>query len=407
MSTLETSMHKPGILPRQLLQQAVEAGYVSAAKAFPDSAFQPASLDLRIGDIAYRLRAMFHAQHPVQTMIRKLATRTVQLDPEAGTILEDGHMYLIPIEEELALPPTLRGKVSPKSSIGRLDVGVRIVAEGSIMFDEIPPGYKGRLYALVTPRSFAIVVRPGISLAQLRLHTVAPDGSIGIVRDQELSALWDKYPLLYRPTSTPDAPRPIDYEHAVVEEGLFLSVDLHRPPNAPLAFTPHVLGDIVDLGRTRHYKSTAYWEAVFSDPTTSNAVNLRAKVFYLVRCRERLSIPPTLAAEMLPYDHRVGELRSHYAGFFDPGFGYKSDGSVLGSRAVLEIRAQEDFMVQHGHIICRLQFYRMVEEPDLLYGDTRLGSSYQQQRAPFGKHFALQESEETDDGEDLQLGFDI
>lgn len=385
MSNLIDSIHKPGIFPRQFLKEAAQEGYISASKPFLDSSFQPASIDLRVSNMAYRLRATFlpHPQREIKALIASLAEHAVKLDPVDGAILENNHYYLLPIEEALNLPPSLRGRTSPKSSIGRLDVFVRILAEGTIRFDDIPPGYKGNLYALVIPRSFAVIVRPGNPLAQLRLLTTVPGA---IVQDQELNLFWSTTPLLYRPRITSSDPRPIGYDKAVLEEGLFLSADFQRPPKAPLAYRPRRVGAVIDLEKKQHYKAEEYWDPVPPDYEL-NVIRLLPDEFYLVRCQEKLSIPPSLAAEMLPYDARLGEIRSHYAGFFDPGFGYDPAGRLLGTQAVLEIRSREPFVVRHGHTLCRLQFFRMVEEPDILYGDPRLGSSYQQQRYPFSKHF--------------------
>jgi dCTP deaminase len=265
------------------------------------------------------------------------------------------------------------------------------LAEETLRFDDIPAGYQGNLYALVAPRSFAVVVRPGTSLAQLRLLTTVPGA---MVRDQELNLFWSTHPLLYRLRMTSTGPQPISYEKAVLEEGLFLSADFQRPPKAPLAYRPRRVGAVIDLEKTQGYKAEEYWDPVLPD-YEPNVIRLLPGEFYLVRCQEKLSIPPSLAAEMLPYDARLGELRSHYAGFFDPGFGCDPGGGLLGTPAVLEIRSQEPFVIRHGHSLCRLQFFRMVEEPDILYGDPRLGSSYQQQRYPFSKHFIPPQPSET------------
>ena len=409
MSKLIQSLNKPGMLPRQFLREAVEAGYVGASINFPDSLFQPASLDLRVKNIVYRLRSTFlpHPQYSIQSSIDSLAEHIITLDDKDGAILENNHYYLVPIEETLELPPTLRGRASPKSSIGRLDVFVRILAERTTRFDDVPSGYKGNLYALVGPRSFAIVLRPGDCLAQLRLITTAPGA---IVSDDELNRFWSNTPLLYRPRRSDGSSQPIGYERAVLDEGIFLSADFLRPPRAPLGYKPRRVGSVIDLAKVRFYEAADYWAPVLPDYGL-NAVRLVPDEFYLVRCQEKLSIPPSLAAEMLAYDARLGELRSHYAGFFDPGFGYNPDLGLLGTHPVLEVRTQESFVVQHGHTLCRLQIFRMVEEPDIVYGDVRLGSSYQeQQRYPFSKHFRTPADTVSDKivgiQNELDLGYD-
>lgn len=385
MGKLKDAVNKPGILPRQFLVEAVEEGYVSAAEPLVEAGFQPATIDLRISNVAYRLRSVFspHLYRSIREAIDSVAEHTINVHKEEGAILENNHYYLIPLEERLQLPPFLRGKVSPKSSIGRLDVFVRILAEGTIRFDDIPAGYRGNLFALVAPRSFAVVVRPGDSLAQLRLFTTVPGA---IVRDEELNEFWSVHPLLYRLHSSPTDPKPIGVQNVVLEEGLFLSADFLRPPKAALGYRPRREGTVIDLRKRQHYKVETYWEHVLPDDEL-NVIRLIPDNFYLVRCQELVSIPPRFAAEMLPYDYQLGELRSHYAGFFDPGFGFDPSGRVLGTPAVLEIRSREPFIIRHGHTLCRLQFYRMLEEPELLYGDSKLDSSYQSQRYPFSKHF--------------------
>jgi dCTP deaminase len=382
MSRLSNSLSKPGMLPRQLLREAVTEGYISTSIPFREDAFQPASLDLRVKNFAYRLRAAFlpSGQFTVDASVASLAEHRIDFDQELGGILENNHYYLLPIEESLDLPDTLRGRVSPKSSIGRLDVFVRVLNERSGRFDDIPAGYKGKLYALVGPRSFAIVIRPGATLTQLRLLTTAAGA---LVPDTELSDFWSRTPLLY----SPNMEAPIAYDAANLDEGIFLTADFQRPPRAPLGYRPRRDGALIDLNN-RSYAFDKYWAPVVADGEP-NSVGLSPDEFYLVRCRERLSIPPILAAEMLPYDPRLGELRSHYAGFFDPGFGYDPSGKVLGTRAVLEVRVQEPFIVRHGHPLCRLQFFRMLEEPDIAYGSPQLGSSYQHQSHPFSKHFVV------------------
>ena len=375
---------KPGILPRQHLKQAVDCGLISASQPFAEHSFQPASLELRLGAVAYRLRAVFppHSQRTIQESIDSLAEHTLRLDSADGAILENNHIYLIPLVESLTLPSDLRGKASPKSSIGRLDVFVRLLAEGATKFDDVPAGYNGALFVVVMPRSFAVVARTGDPLLQLRLMSAMPGA---IVRDDELADYWSVHPLLYRPKNTAYN-KPIGFDSASVEEGLFLSADFLRPPQAPLAYTPRREGAVVDLRERAHYDSTKFWApALCSDEP--NVLRLIPDAFYLLRCQEFLSIPPSLAAEMLPYDAQLGELRSHYAGFFDPGFGYDPSVPLHGTPAILEIRSREPLVLRHGHTLCRLQFFRMSEEPDLTYGAPALLSSYQQQRLPFSKQF--------------------
>ena len=137
---------------------------------------------------------------------------------------------------------------------------------------------------------------------------------------------------------------------------------------------------LIDVDNVSGYDSRDFWEPMYNDG--SNSIVLDPDEFYILVSREAVHIPPTMAAEMLPFDHLVGEFRVHYAGFFDPGFGHNNP-----SKAVLEVRSHDvPFIVEHGQIVARLVYERMLTPPKSLYGQD-LSSNYQGQSLKLSKHF--------------------
>jgi len=276
--------------------------------------------------------------------------------------------------EELRLPEGVRAKANPKSSTGRLDVFTRVLTDRSHRFDEIAGGYHGKLYLEVVPRTFAIRVQTGLALNQVRL--MSADARLS---DAQLFALHREHPLLYR-----DA-RPVPEAELSLAEGLFLSLDVSGTAEAIVGYRAKKNSLPIDLTKTATLRWRDYWEPVHPEP--GGRIVLEPEIFYLLLSAEGVSIPPSYAAEMLAYDPTAGELRTHYAGFFDPGFGYSLEASARGSRAALEVRARDvSFMVEHRQPVCKLAFERMAEEPDVLYGE-ELGSNYQGQETMLSKHF--------------------
>jgi dCTP deaminase len=284
---------------------------------------------------------------------------------------------VIELVEELRLPPPLRAKANPKSSTGRLDVFTRVITDRNNRFDEIPAGYSGTLYLEVVPRSFAVRVEELLSLNQLRL--VEGDARVS---DTELRDIHTDVPLLYR------GDEPVPAEELEVADGLFLGLDLKGPRERVVGFRAKRHSHRVDMTKLRHYDWRDYWEPVY--PEEGDRIVLDPEVFYLLLSAEGVCVPPDYAAEMMAYDPTAGELRTHYAGFFDPGFGYDPGGTRFGSRAALEVRARDvPFMVEDGQPICKLAFERMTERPEKLYGED-VGSNYQGQETMLSKHFVAQ-----------------
>ncbi len=364
------------MLPDHYLLRAIDAGVIDAgAFKVPLDNVQPASLDLRLGEVAYRIRCSFLPDRDtVEHKVKDYIIDELDLHKE-GVVLETNRPYLIPLKERLKLPPDVGGKANPKSSTGRLDVFTRLITDGSYRFDEVSPGYEGRLYLEVVPLSFAIRVREDLSLNQLRLSVGRPQ------LDDEALRMFHRaeQPLLFKDD------RPVPDSDFATSNGLFLSLDLRGDQSGRVGYRARDNAPLLDMTRAVALDPDAYWEHVKRED--GDRVVLTPQRFYLLMSDQAVTIPPTLAAEMTAYDPTSGELRTHYAGFFDPGFGYDADGEFRGSRAALEVRAHDvPFMIEHGQRVCKLTFEQMLEAPSSLYG-RGIGSSYQRQEETLGKHF--------------------
>jgi dCTP deaminase len=364
-----------GVLPYQSLREATAKEWVLAGDwRIPLESIQPASIDLRLGEYAWALRCSFlpDSASTVQDKVADLAFERIDL--RDGATLERDRPYLVPLIEHLRLPEQVRAKANPKSSTGRLDVFTRVLTDRSHRFDEIAAGYEGMLYLEIVPRTFAIRVKTGLALNQVRL--VCGDARLA---DAEILELHRGSPLLYLERE------PLGSEELSLGDGLFLSLDVSAGAEV-VGYRAKKNSLPIDLTQTGQLRWQDYWEPV--RPESGGRIVLEPEVFYLLLSAEGVSIPPFLAAEMLAYDPTAGELRTHYAGFFDPGFGYAPDGSGHGSRAALEVRARDvSFMVEHRQPVCKLAFERMASEPEVLYGE-QLGSNYQGQQTMLSKHFA-------------------
>jgi len=363
-----------GVLARQQLRDLVERGAISSDSDIPAEHFQPASLDLTLGKVAYRLRCSFL---PGNRAVREklLEYQMGELDLEHGAVLEQDRPYLIPLNERLTLPAGIRGRANPRSSTGRIDVFTRLVTDFGQHFDEVRDGYQGELFLEVVPRSFTIKVRTGLRLNQLRLSS-----GFARISDAELVALSSADPVAYPGTSMHAG------ERVFVADGLFLSVDLSGEGGKLIGYKARKSNALLDLDRIGAYDVTDFWERVIAK---NKRLILDREDFYLLVSRERVRIPPGFAAEMAAYDPTSGELRTHYAGFFDPGFGHVQSGERPGTPAVLEVRAHDvPFALEHSQRLCKLTFERMETEPDELYGSTSaIGSRYQRQYLTLGRQF--------------------
>ncbi|OYX44259.1 MAG: 2'-deoxycytidine 5'-triphosphate deaminase [Rhodobacterales bacterium 32-67-9] len=353
-----------GVLADGAIQRMIAGGAIAADPAVTDAQVQPASLDLRLGSIAYRVRASFLAGKG-RTVAERIAEFEMhRVDLSQGAVLEKGCVYVVPLMERLALPAGLTAVANAKSSTGRLDLLTRTIADGGEEFDRIPDGYNGPLYAEICPRSFSVLVRPGMRLNQIRFRQ-----GQAILSDTELAALHARDQLV---SGT-----------ALISDGLGFSVDL-KPATGDLVgyrAKPHT--GVIDLDRIGHYAPADFWEEV---RTSDARIILDPGAFYILVSREAVTIPPDYAAEMAPYLAMVGEFRVHYAGFFDPGFGWAEAGGA-GSRGVLEVRCHEaPFVLEHGQVVGRLVYERMAARPDRMYG-AGIASNYQGQGLKLSKHF--------------------
>jgi dCTP deaminase len=367
-----------GVLPSQQLRDAVSREWMIAGDwRIPRESIQPASVDLRLGDHAWALRCSFlpDSDSTVEEKIEDLAFERIDL--RDGATLERDRPYLVQLIEELRLPQEIRAKANPKSSTGRLDVFTRVLTDRNHRFDEIAAGYHGALYLEIVPRTFAIRVKTGLALNQVRL--MRGDARLS---DEQLVALHREFPLLYRDS------RALGDTELSVSDGLFLSLDVSGSEDSIVGYRAKKNSLPIDLTREGALKWQDYWEPVH--PEKGERIVLEPEVFYLLLSAEGVSVPPSYAAEMLAYDPTAGELRTHYAGFFDPGFGYSQKRKAHGSRAALEVRARDvSFMVEHRQPVCKLAFERMAQDPDVLYGED-VGSNYQGQQTMLSKHFVEQ-----------------
>jgi dCTP deaminase len=367
-----------GVFPSQALSEAIEREWVSSGDyRIRPEALQPASIDLRLGDVAWALRCSFlpDVESSVEEKMQGLAFQRIDL--RDGAVLERDRPYLVPLIEELALPDDVRAKANPKSSTGRLDVFTRVITDRHHRFDDIRSGYHGKLYLEVVPRSFAIQVKTGLSLNQLRL--ARGDVRLG---DERIRELQGSSPLVYMGSKA------VPQSDLALADGLFLSLDLSGPEDRTVGYRAKKNSLPVDLSRIRAYRWTDFWDPVF--PERGGRIVLEPEIFYLLLSAEGVSIPPQIAAEMMAYDPTAGELRTHYAGFFDPGFGYDPSGARHGSRAALEVRARDvSFMVEHRQPVCKLGLEWMESPAERLYG-AGLGSNYQGQVTMLSKHFKEQ-----------------
>lgn len=380
--TATASIRGAGALPYQGLRAAAGDGWIVATDGILEAQFQPASIDLRLGRVAYQLRASFLPfRQPVQTRLRQHDFTDVdlvidELSLVGGATLQKNSVYLVPLMESLDLPGNIRGRCNPKSTTGRLDIFTRVITDDTPRFDEISSGYRGPLYLEISPQSFPIRVKSGVSLNQLRLFNGPPT----TLSSGQLKRLYRETPLLYD-----DSGRPLPVEKVVFHDGLCMGVDLSgHSADGVVGYRAHPNPPVVDLSRSDSYDPAEFWEPI--KRPGRDAYILEADRFYILVSKERIRVPPDFAAEMVVYDPGAGEIRTHYAGFFDPGFGY-GEGDVLGTRVVMEVRAREvPFMVYDGQTFFKVLFERVVSRPERLYG-VGLGSAYQHQTLTLSKHF--------------------
>ena len=366
---LTFGLEDKGILPDSMIEQLAADGGILPATVFQPDQIQPASLDLRLGEVAYRVRASFlPGSTTVAQRIDELKLHEFALTD--GAVLETGCVYIVPLLESLALPDDISAAANPKSSTGRLDVFTRVIADEMRGFDQIEPGYHGPLYAEISPRTFPVLVREGSRLSQIRFRHGHAQLDASALR--ELHA----------------RERLVDSDDADMSDGIAVGVDLSGNLGGEgkgiVGYRAKRHTGLIDVERRAGYNVLDFWEPMQARPDKS--LILDPNEFYILASKEAVQVPPGYAAEMVPFDPLVGEFRVHYAGFFDPGFGYAGAGGK-GSRAVLEVRSREvPFILEHGQIVGRLVYEKMLALPKKLYG-TGIGSNYQAQSLKLSKHF--------------------
>lgn len=364
---LAFALDEKGILPDRMIAALAESGGILPATDFDPDQIQPASLDLRLGDLAYRVRASF-LPGPRATVARRIdELKLHEISLSDGAVLETGCVYIVPLLESLALPHDIVAAANPKSSTGRLDVFTRVIADEMRGFDRIAAGYHGPLYAEISPRTFPVLVHEGSRLSQIRFrrgHAMLDGNALRALHAHE---------------------RLVDNDDADVADGVAVGVDLAGlGPDGLVGYRAKRHTGLIDVERRGGYAVADFWEPIHARPDRS--LVLDPDEFYILASKEAVQVPPDYAAEMVPFDPLMGEFRVHYAGFFDPGFGYEGAGG-RGSRAVLEVRSRDvPFIIEHGQIVGRLVYEKMLARPEKLYGQG-IGSNYQAQMLKLSKHF--------------------
>jgi len=366
-----------GMLPSQEIRELIANKHIRAFPEVTEQQIQPASLDLRLGEVGYRVRASFVPQNStVERGIVDAGLRMSPVDLTRTTVFEKDCVYIVPLLEQLSLPDWISARANPKSSTGRLDIFVRLITDHGEEFDKVRRGYKGKLYAEIASRTFSVIVRAGMTLNQLRFISGHPKPSDRATAALERS-VWERDEALVYGDEGPAKAR-------IDNQSLILSVNLHGAPSEVVAYRAKKNAPVIDLANLNHYEPEDFWDAML-DPGKKGLILERGD-FYILASKEKVRVPPEWAAEMMSTVSEIGEFRIHYAGFFDPGFGYGA-GDVKGTRAVLEVRAHEvPFLVEHGQVMGRLQYIPMRSRPDKIYG-TEIGSSYQRQGLALSKHF--------------------
>jgi dCTP deaminase len=367
---------KPGLLPFQQILALRDRKKIDAPDGIAPDQIQPASVDLRLGRKAWRVRSSF-LPGKARTVLEQLEDlKQHEFSLDGGAVLEHGCVYVVKLQETLDLPPSISALANPKSSTGRIDVFTRLITDHSEAFDWVEADYTGELFAEIFPRTFSIKVETGSKLNQLRFLRRAgsqdrywrPE-----LNDARLRKLDSATPL-------------VDGEagRAVIRNGLNVGVDLQGTGGKGLVgYRALKFADVLDVEKRGHDKRD-FWEPIYA--SKDGRLILHPNEFYILASRERLQVPPEYAAEMIPIDPMMGEFRAHYAGFFDPGFGY-SEGGGAGSKAVLEVRTLEiPFVLEHGQTIARLVYEDLAERPAKVYGEG-IASHYQGQGLKLSKHF--------------------
>lgn len=355
-----------GVMTATDIEALADARAIAPARPIEDGQVQPASIDLRLGPVAYRVRSSFLPLEGCSVRDKLDRYAMHEIDLTRGAVLERQCFYVVPLLESLALPKAIGGTTNPKSSTGRLDVFTRVITDGATGFDIVPAGYAGPLYAEISPKTFSIFVHEGSRLTQMRLRRGAVALSEKAMRETQAAT-----PLVHA----------ADAAATINDNTIAVSVELAGDGETGLiGYRARRHSGVIDLDRIGHYDPAHFWEPIHAEE--DGGLILDPDEFYILASKERVSVPPNLCAEMVAYDVLNGEFRVHYAGFFDPGFGWPG-----GTRAVLEVRSHEvPFLLEDGQIVGRLAYERLTRAPEQIYG-AGIGSSYGSQGLTLSKHF--------------------
>ncbi|MBX3172723.1 MAG: 2'-deoxycytidine 5'-triphosphate deaminase [Candidatus Eremiobacteraeota bacterium] len=355
-------MKHTGAIPSQIIQQFLETGHIQVKQPLPPENLQPSSLDLRLGPLAYQVRATFLPRHNESIEDALRLYQIGRLDLSHGAVLERDKTYVVEVMESFDLPKEVHAYTNNKSTSGRTNIWVRALVDGLPRFDRIPEGYQGKVYVMITPRSWSVRVKAGTTLNQARF--LIGDNRLN---DLELSMAHQRVGLVYNHEGAPIQPQ--------LDRGILLTADLSAEV---VGYQAVDTDKIVDLTSSEPHKAEDFFEPVRAE---RGELLLKRNEFYIMATCEYLRVPPNYAVEMVAYDIHSGEFRSHYAGFFDPGFGYGGEGEVKGTPAVLEVAPHEDVIIRHGQPICKMVYEYLTKDPELIYG-VNMGSHYMHQRGP-------------------------
>jgi dCTP deaminase len=374
---LKRDPRRTGILPSQEIRELIQNRKILPNIPIDDAQIQPASMDLRLGNIAYRVQASFLPGRASSIKSKINDLKLAEIDLNRPALLERGAVFVIPMVEALALPFDISGAANPKSTTGRLDIFTRLVTDGGDQFEQVPKGYKGELYVEIVSRTFPIILSAGAKLTQLRFVRGNPPAAT----DNALERYEVTEGLVYYENG--DVPA-----KAALGGGIRMSIDLQGSgPASVVAYKAKRNCPAVDLSKAGAHDATQFWDAITAPD--SRRLVLDPGDFYILASRERISVPSSWAAEMTQFDPSIGEFSVHYAGFFDPGFGYGLAGEIKGTKAVLEVRAHEvPILLEDSQVVGRLMYHKMASMPDKLYGQA-IGSSYQQQGLALSKQFRV------------------
>lgn len=355
-------MRRSGAIPSQIIQGFLDGGQIQAALPVPDDNLQPSSLDLRLGPVAYKVKATFLPRRGESIESALELYTTEKLDMSQPITLHKDQTYVVELMERFSLPAGVHAYTNNKSTSGRTNIWVRALVDGLPRFDRIPDGYVGPAYVMITPRSWPVRVRAGVTLNQARF--LVGDNRLN---DLELDMAHQRTGLVY---DAHGQVLPPEYDR-----GILLTADLS---GSPVGYVARHTSSVVDLTSGEPHPAEEFFEPVYAH---GQELLLKRSEFYILSTTEFLRVPPNYAVEMVAYDIHSGEFRSHYAGFFDPGFGYGESGDVLGTPAVLEVDPHEDVIIRHGQPICKMVYEYLIKDPERIYG-VDMGSHYMHQRGP-------------------------